>query len=74
MNQKFNFTYSVNDLYENLKIFVQKINKKQGKLTLGRTTQGKNKTAELIALKNLFNIKKETIDEIKKTWNIEKLI
>jgi hypothetical protein len=25
-------------------------------------------------LKNLFNIKKETIDEIKKTWNIEKLI
>jgi hypothetical protein len=25
-------------------------------------------------LKNLFNINKETIDNIKKTWNIEKLI
>jgi hypothetical protein len=25
-------------------------------------------------LKNLFNIDKETINNIKKTWNIEKLI
>jgi hypothetical protein len=74
MYEKFNLNYSVNDLYENLKIFVEKVNKKQGKLTLGRTTQGKNKTAELIALKNLFNINNETVDKIKKTWNIEKLI
>jgi hypothetical protein len=57
-----------------LKNFIIKNKKKQGQLTLGKTTQSKNKTAEFILIKNLFNLNKEMQDHIKKIWCIDHLI
>lgn len=74
MQRTFNFNYKTNDLFSKLKTFAVKNLQKQGQLTLGKTTQSKNKTAEFILIKNLFNISKEMQDYIKKIWLIEHLI
>jgi hypothetical protein len=74
MKRTFNFNYDSKDLFLNLKNFIIKNKKKQGQLTLGKTTQSKNKTAEFILIKNLFNLNKEMQDHIKKIWCIDHLI
>jgi hypothetical protein len=74
MKKTFNFNYDTKDLFLNLKNFIIKNKKKQGQLTLGKTTQSKNKTAEFILIKNLFNLNKEIQDHIKKIWCIDHLI